>query len=475
MHVGIDDVLKLVKDQKIEMVDLKFVDLNGRWRHITIPSKALFVQTFSDGVAVDGSSIGFKSVKAGDMVVIPDSATAKMDPFWEAKTLSMICNGAEADTKAPFALDPRGIARKAEEYLKSSGIGDESQWSPEYEFHLFDNVNYHSDINSAYYFLDSVEAEWNSGKRGEQNLGHQIPLKGGYHSIPPLDQMYNLRTEMVKIIQEGGIEVRYHHHEVGGPGQEEIEIRFYPLLEAADASMWIKYIIRMVAQRHNKTATLMPKPLYGEAGNGMHFHQKMFKNGKPVFYDPSGYAGLSQIALNYIGGVLSHGPSLTAFTNPSTNSFKRLIPGFEAPVNLFFSLANRSAAIRIPKYAILPEEKDFEYRPPDATCNIYLAMSAILMAGIDGIKKKIDPTKAGFGPFDIDIDKVSKEEKAKIKPLPSSLKSALEALQDDHQYLLEGGVFSKILIEGWIERKMKEYYEIRNRPHPYEWNLYYEA
>lgn len=280
---------------------------------------------------------------------------------------------------------------------------------------------------------------------------------------------------MVKILEEGGIKCRYHHHEVGGPGQEEIETLFFPFLEACDASFWIKYVIRIVARKHNRTVTFMPKPFHGEAGNGMHFHQKMFKGGKPVFYEKGGYTDLSQIALYYIGGVLTHGPSLTAFTNPSTNSFKRLIPGFEAPVNLFFSLANRSAAIRIPKYAIAPEEKDFEYRPPDATCNLYLAASAILMAGIDGIKKKIDPTKAGFGPFDIDIEKVSKEEKAKIHVLPSSLEDALKALQGDHQYLLEGGVFSSNLINAWIERKMKEHYEIRNRPHPYEWNLYYGA
>ena len=327
----------------------------------------------------------------------------------------------------------------------------------------------------AQYIIDSVEADWNSGMEVKQNLGHKIPRKGGYHATPPLDIMFNLRSEMVKVIQESGVRVRYHHHEVGGPGQSEVEILFAPLVDAADATMWIKYLIKLIAQRRSRTVTFMPKPLYNEAGSGMHMHQKMVKKGQPVFYDASGYAGLSKTALHYIGGILAHGPSLIALTNPSTNSFKRLLPGFKAPVNLFFSLANRSAAIRIPKYAITPQDKCFEFRPPDATCNIYLAMSAILMAGIDGIRKKIDPSEAGFGPFDVDVEKMPKEVKEKIRPLPSSLKEALDALQKDHQYLLEGGVFSEDILGTWIERKMKEYYEVRNRPHPYEMNLYYEA
>ncbi len=326
--------------------------------------------------------------------------------------------------------------------MKATGIADEMEWSPEFEFYIFDSVNYQSDINMAMYTIDSVEADWNSGMFQKQNLGHKISRKGGYHAIPPMDIMFNIRSEMVKAIQESGVQVRYHHHEVGGPGQSEVEILFYPLVLAADNAMWIKYVIKMIAQRRNRTVTFMPKPLYGEAGSGMHIHQKMFKKGEPLFYDPNGYAGLSQTALYYIGGILSHAPSLLALTNPSTNSFKRLVPGFEAPVNLFFSLANRSAAIRIPKYAVAPQDKGFEYRPPDATCNLYLALSAIMMAGIDGIKKKIDPSEAGFGPFDVDIEKVSKEMRSKIKPLPASLKEAMDALQTDHQYLLEGGVFT---------------------------------
>ena len=475
MYPKVEDLIRSVQDNRVEMIDLKFIDLFGQWHHLTIPASFFTEETFSQGVAFDGSSVGFKTVEAGDMVLIPDPETARHDPFWEVKTLSLLCEAAEADTKVISPRDPRGIARRAEEFLQSSGIADESQWSPEFEFYIFDSINYQSDINMARYIIDSEEADWNSGMAQEQNLGHKIPRKGGYHAIPPLDIMFNIRSEMVKIIQESGINVRYHHHEVGGPGQSEVEILFYPLRDAADHTMWIKYVIKMIAQRRKRTVTFMPKPLYGDAGSGMHVHQKLFKNGQPLFFDRSGYAGLSKMALHYIGGVLSHGPSLTALTNPSTNSFKRLVPGFEAPVNLFFSLANRSAAIRIPKYAIDPLDKTFEYRPPDATCNIYLAITAILMAGIDGIRREIDPMEAGFGPFDVDIEKASKEVKGKIRPLPSSLKEALDALEEDHQYLLEGGVFSEDIIQTWIERKIRDYYEVRNRPHPYEMNLYYEA
>lgn len=476
MTKKIEEMVKFVGDNGFEMIDLKFIDLFGSWHHVTIPAIALSEKTFSQGIGFDGSSTpGFKNIESGDMVLLPDPETAKTDPFWEMKTLSFICEAAEADTKQHFHRDPRGIARRAEAYLKATGIADGMEWSPEFEFYIFDSINYQSDINMAMYTIDSIEADWNSGMFQKQNLGHKISRKGGYHAIPPMDIMFNIRSEMVKAIQESGIQVRYHHHEVGGPGQSEVEIFFYPLVLAADNAMWIKYVIKMIAQRGNRTVTFMPKPLYGEAGSGMHIHQKMFKKGEPLFYDASGYAGLSQTALYYIGGILSHAPSLLALTNPSTNSFKRLVPGFEAPVNLFFSLANRSAAIRIPKYAVAPQDKGFEYRPPDATCNLYLALSAIMMAGIDGIKKKIDPTAAGFGPFDIDIEKVSKEMRSKIKPLPASLKEAMDTLQTDYQYLLEGGVFTPDIIEVWIERKMKEYYEIRNRPHPYEMNLYYEA
>lgn len=470
------DLIPSLRDGGVEMIDLKFIDLFGQWHHLTLPVGQLNEETFVQGVPFDGSSTpGFKTVEAGDMVLIPDPATAKDDPFWDAKTISMICDIAEADTKALYSKDPRGIARRAERFLRTTGIADESLWSPEFEFYIFDNITYQSDINLAQYFIDSVEADWNSGMASEKNLGHKISRKSGYHAIPPLDALFNLRTEMVKTMEKGGIEVRYHHHEVGGPGQSEIEILFYPLVQAADHAMWSKYVIKMVAQHHGRTVTFMPKPLYNEAGSGMHIHQRMFRGGQPLFYNASGYAGLSETALHYIGGILTHGASLSAFTNPSTNSFKRLTPGFEAPVNLFFSLANRSAAIRIPKYAISAQEKSIEYRPPDATCNIYIAMSAILMAGIDGIRRRIDPTKAGFGPYDMDSEKFTREIREAVKPLPASLKESMAALEKDNEYLLEGGVFNQYIIDAWIERKMKEYYEVRNRPHPYEMNLYYEA
>ncbi|MBI4455902.1 MAG: type I glutamate--ammonia ligase [Acidobacteria bacterium] len=476
MKGNIQDLILYVKNNSVEMIDLKFIDLFGQWHHLTIPADQLSEETFTQGVPFDASSTpGFKTTEAGDMVLIPDAETLKGDPFWEVKTLGMTCDVAEADTKLPYPKDPRGIAKRADSFLKSSGIANESLWSPELEFYIFDSVNYQSDINLAQYFIDSVEADWNSGMRSEKNLGHKISRKGGYHAIPPLDVMFDLRTEMVQIIQQSDIQVRYHHHEAGGPGQSEIEILFYPFVKAADYTMWCKYVIKMVAQRHGRTVTFMPKPLYNEAGSGMHIHQRLFREGKPLFFDACGYAGLSQEALYYIGGLLSHAPSLTAFTNPSTNSFKRLVPGFEAPVNLFFSLANRSAAIRIPKYAVAPHEKSIEFRPSDATCNIYIAMSAILMAGIDGISKKIDPTEAGFGPYDLDSERFSKQLSESVQPLPSSLREAMDALEKDYEYLLEGEVFNQYIIDAWIERKMKEYYEVRNRPHPYEMNLYYEA
>ena len=476
MREKISDLLKSIKENHVEMLDLKFVDLFGQWHHLTLPAQKVDEAIFSKGVPFDGSSTpGFKSIESGDMVLLPDIETVMQDPFWEVNTLSVICQAAEADTKAPFHKDPRGVARRAEAFLRETGIADESVWGPELEFYIFDSINYQSDINLAQYHIDSGEADWNTGMALEKNLGHKIPRKGGYHAIPPLDFMFNARTEMVQIMRKSGIQVKYHHHEVGGPGQSEIEILFYPLVQAADAVMWSKYVIKMVAMKRQHTVTFMPKPLYNEAGSGMHFHQKLFKNGVPILYDSSGYAGLSKTALHYIGGVLSHGQSLIAFTNPSTNSFKRLVPGFEAPVNLFFSLANRSAAIRVPKYALEPHEKDFEFRPPDATCNVYLAMSAVLMAGIDGIRREIDPMDAGFGPYDVNIEKAPPEILNSLKPIPSSLKNAMDALKHDHEYLLEGGVFTKEIIETWIDRKMKEYYEVRNRPHPYEMNLYYEA
>ena len=464
-----------VKTNKVEAIDFKYTDLFGRMRHLTMPASRLNENFIKNGEAFDGSNqMGFKTVESGDMSLIPDIATAIVDPFWEVPTLSMLCSIHEADTKKHFRRDPRGITIAAYEYMKKTGIADLSLWGPEFEFYIFDSMNYTNEINSTSYRIESSEADW-GGSSENASSGHKIPHHGGYHAAPPQDDLYNDRTMMVKAIEDSGIAVRYHHHEVGGPGQSEIEIELQPLQKVGDVATWVKYMIKMVATSRGRTATFMPKPLYNEAGNGMHFHQMLFKDGKPLFYDKDGYAGLSELALYYVGGILKHGPSLLALTNPSTNSYKRLIPGFEAPVNLFFSLANRSAAIRVPKYAIEPNEKRIEFRPPDGTCNIYLAVAAQLMAGLDGIKNKIDPRKEGFGPIDKNIFAMSKDELKEIKSLPTSLKEAMQALKADNSYLLEGGVFNEDILDTIINWKMeKEYNEVRNRPHPYEMRLYYD-
>jgi glutamine synthetase len=459
------------------MVDLKFTDLFGHWHHLTVPVARLDEELFVGGEAFDGSSTpGFKRVESSDMAIVPDPGTCTMDPFWDMPTISMICNIVEADTKQPFPRDPRRVAKLTEEYLKKTGIADVALFAPEFEYYIFDSISYKNDVNMSSYLIDSEEADWNTGMLAPKNLGHKIPRKSGYHAIPPLDNLYNVRSETADIIERSGIPVRFHHHECGGPGQSEIEIATCPLRAAGDAGMWIKYVVKNVAKKHDKTVTFMPKPLYNESGSGMHFHQQLFKGGRPVFYDKKGYAGLSKTALCYIGGILKHGRALLGLTNPSTNSYKRLLPGFEAPVKLFYSLANRSAAIRIPKYPTASHEKRMEFRPPDATCNPYLAMSAMLLAGIDGIRRKIDPVQAGFGPFDMNVTAMPQEQRDKIVSLPTSLKEALDALDADHEFLLQGGIFSEEFIRVWIDYKMEhEYNEVRNRPHPYEMSLYYDV
>lgn len=460
-----------VEQNGIQMIDLKFVGLTGRWHHVTLPSTEFTTNIMSSGVGFDGSSVGLKSVKSGDMVLIPDLSTGFVDPFWEVPTLSFICNTVEADTKELFKRDPRQIARRAEAYMVSTGIADTSRWGPELEFYIFSGVSFENSIHKASYEVDSVEASWNSGAGGS---GHYIPIHGGYHAIPPRDQLFNLRTRMVSVLQQVNVPVKYHHHEVGGPGQCEIETPLLGMLPAADASMMIKYVVKMCAAEDGQSATFLPKPLYGEAGSGMHFHQHLFKNGVNVFYDPAGKMLLSQTALFFIGGLLQHAPAVLAFTNPSTNSYRRLVPGFEAPVNCFFSSGNRSAAIRVPKYATQPDKVRFEFRPPDATCNPYLAMAAMLLAGLDGVMKKTDPTAAGFGPIDEDIFSWSPEKRASIKSLPTSLGEALQALEQDHDFLLAGDVFDEDIISDWVKAKRSEDYSIRLRPHPYEIELYYD-
>ncbi|MGD8968411.1 MAG: type I glutamate--ammonia ligase [Anaerolineae bacterium] len=473
MFTSLEEARDYIETRGILMVDLKFTDLWGRWHHLTIPENRFTATLMKAGVGFDGSAVGLKSVKAGDMVLVPDLSTGFADPFCDAPTLSFICATLEADTKAMFDNDPRNIANCAEAFLIETGVADRSLWGPEFEFYLFDNVAYENEMNRAGYRVESSEATWRSGTAGH---GHYIPLHGGYHAIPPKDALHNLRSEISLHLQAMGVPVKYHHHEVGGPGQCEIETPLMGLVQAGDATMIVKYVTKMAAHRHGQTATFMPKPIYGEAGSGMHFHQHLFKGTRNVFYDPEGYGLLSRTGLHYIGGLLHHGAALLAFASPSTNSYRRLVPGYEAPVNAFFSIGNRSAAVRIPRYATQPDEVRIEFRPPDATCNVYLALAAQLLAGLDGVRQEIDPTEAGFGPIDADVFSWSGERRAEIKPLPSSLKGALDALAQDHEFLLAGEVFPEDLIERWIAFKMEEeYYQVRNRPHPYEMELYFDA
>ncbi len=471
-----DDLLRLCKDTEARMIDLKYIDLFGRWYHLTLPATRLSPKLFEDGEPFDASSVpGYKSVESGDMVMIPDLDTVEMDPFWKEPTVSLICDIREADTKQAFGRDPRGVAERAETYLRKSGLGGKSYWGPEYEFYIFDSVNVREDINTSFYMIDSDEADWNSQMEG-RNLGNKIPRQGGYHAVPPLDAMHDLRAEMSFMMEKLGIPIRYHHHEVGGPGQSEIEVMLGTLKQVGDNTMRAKYVAKNLAKRRGKTVTFMPKPLFNEAGSGMHFHQLLVdENGRNLFYDEKGYAGLSDTALHYIAGLLHHGRALLAFTNPSTNSYKRLVPGFEAPTKLFFGQANRSAAIRIPRYAVKESEKRMEFRPPDGTCNIYFAMAAQLMAGLDGIRRKLDPTALGMGPFDMDVRAIPEKQLAEIKDVPSSLYEACEALREDHEFLLEGDVFRSDIIDTWIEYKVEqEYFAVRNRPHPYEIKLYFD-
>lgn len=460
-----------IRTHNFRMVDLKFSDMWGNWHHVTIPASQFTDEMMRDGVGFDGSSVGLKSVKSGDMVLLPDLGTAFVDPFWECPTLSFICSAFEADTKKPFAFDPRNMAARAEAYMRSTGIADESIWGPEYEFYIFDNVSIENTVNVASYRVDSAEAEWNSPTGGH---GHHMPHHGGYHAIAPKDTLYNLRSEICLELEGMGVDVKYHHHEVGGPGQCEIETPLFGIMKAGDATQIVKYVAKNVAVRHSQCATFMPKPLYGEAGSGMHFHQLLMKAGKNLFYQADGYGSLSQEAIYYIGGILKHGPALLAITNPSTNSYRRLVPGFEAPVSAFFSVGNRSAAIRVPKYADQPETARFEFRPPDATCNVYLALAAQLLAGLDGIRNKIDPRAEGFGPIDENIFAWSDEKRKTIKELPTSLKEACDALQADHDFLLAGNVFDEGQIQDWIKHLMADYTAVNNRPTPYEMARYFD-
>lgn len=471
MAKTLEDALALIRDHSVEMVDLKFCDLWGRWRHVTIPAERFGPELMDRGIAFDGSSVGFKSISSGDMVMVPDLETGWLDPFWEVPALSFICTTLEADTRQLFPYDPRSIARRAEHYLRRSGIADLSLWGPEFEFYVFSGVSYENDMHTAAYRVESEEGDWQSHLMG---TGYTIARHGGYHAIPPQDRLFNLRARICGHLREVGVPVKYHHHEVGGPGQCEIETPMLPLVTAADAALTVKYVARMAAIASGQTATFMPKPLFGEAGSGMHCHQRLEKAGQNTFFDESGYARLSETARFYIGGLLQHGGAVLAFTNPSTNSYRRLVPGFEAPVSAIYSAGNRSAAIRIPKYANRPANARIEFRPPDATANPYLGLAAQLMAGLDGIRRRLDPGELGFGPIDEDVFSWPEERRQRIRALPTSLDAAMSALDADHGFLLEGDVFSSDLIQRWIVRKRDEQRQVQNRPHPYEVELYYD-
>lgn len=460
-----------IREKGIRLVDLKFTDLWGRWHHVTLSSQEFTEDTLVSGVGFDGSSVGLKSVKSGDMALIPDLTTGFVDPFSEVTCLSFICSTVEADTKKPFLRDPRQIARHAGETLASSGIADQSQWGPEFEFYIFTSATFENTQNAASYKLEAAEASWNAPTVGE---GNYIPTHGGYHIIPPKDKLFDLRSQIAIALEDAGVPVKYHHHEVGGAGQCEVETPMLEMVKAADSAMMVKYFTKMVAAQNGFTASFLPKPLFSEAGSGMHFHQLLTKNGINAFYDAHAVNLLSKTALYYIGGLLKHAPAILALTNPSTNSYRRLVPGYEAPVNCFFSSGNRSAAIRIPKYATQPDKVRFEFRPPDATCNPYLAEAAMLMAGLDGIHRQIDPTQEGFGPIDEDIFSWPAEKRASIHSLPTSLEAAVQSLEKDNEFLLVNAVFDEMLLTDWIKAKRAEDYEIRIRPHPYEVERYFD-
>lgn len=466
------DAADYIKTHSVRLVDLKFTDLWGRWHHVTLSSAEFQPGFMEAGVGFDGSSVGLKSVKSGDMTLIPDLSSGFIDPFCEFPTISFLCDTVEADTKKPFAKDPRQIARQAEASLLKNGIADSSLWGPEFEFYVFDSVAFENGMHAASYRIEAEEISPND--QFINGSGDYIPLHGGYHAIPPKDKLFSLRSKMAIALKHAGLPVKYHHHEVGSAGQCEIETPLLGFLKVADSSMMIKYFTKMIAAQNGKTVTFLPKPLYGESGSGMHFHQHLFKNNQNLFYDAKSSNLLSKTALNYIGGLLKHAPAVLAFTNPTTNSYRRLVPGFEAPVNTFFSTGNRSAAIRVPKYATQPDKVRFEFRPPDATCNPYLAMAAMLMAGIDGIRSQIDPTLEGFGPFDEDVFSWTAEKRATIKSLPTSLDEAINALEQDHDFLFLDNVFPEELIKDWTRAKRGESDDLRKRPHPFEVERYFD-
>lgn len=475
MFESLQQAKQYCAENAIKMVDFMMIDLDGRWRHLTMPVERFTEETLTHGVGFDGSNYGFAPVEKSDMVFVPDLSSAYRDVFCEVPTLAMIGDVFVIDLphNRRFDQDPRNVALHAQEHMQALGIADEMRVGPEFEFHVFDHVSYAVEPNRSKYCVDTPQAIWNTGNEGE-NLGYKVPCKGGYHMAPPMDTLSGFRSRVSLLMQSQGIDVKYHHHEVGGPGQLEIEVEMGPMLEMADKTMMAKYLIKNSAIQENKTATFMPKPLYGEAGNGMHVHMHLFKNGEPLFFAPDGYSQLSETALWFIGGLLTHARALCAFTNPSTNSYKRLVPGYEAPVTIGYATSNRSSVIRIPAYAKTPETKRFELRSPDGTCNPYYAYSAILMAGLDGIQRQIDPQKEGYGPYDYNLYTLSAQEQQKICQLPRSLDEALDALETDHDFLTAGGVFPQRLIDIWIEKRRKDAARYNQLPQPVEFEMYYD-
>ncbi len=466
------DVIQMANESGVKMVDLRFTDLFGTWQHFSIPARELSEEMFEEGVGFDGSSIrGFQAIQESDMILIPDPTTAFVDPFLEVPTLVLICDVYDPITRQPYTRDPRYIAKKAEAYLRQTGIADVSYWGPEAEFFLFSGVRYQYEPYEAFFAIDSVEGWWNSGQEFP-NFGGQIPPKRGYFPVPPADTLQDVRSKIVLALEAAGVRVEVHHHEVASAGQGEIDIRFATLTRTADNLMIYKYIVKNVARQHGLTATFMPKPMFADNGSGMHTHQSLWKGDVNIFFDEAGYAQISQTAKYYIGGLLHHAPAILAFAAPTTNSYRRLVPGYEAPVNLAYSQRNRSAAVRIPVYSKSPKAKRIEFRPPDPSANPYLCFAAMLMAVLDGIQNQIDPGE----PMDKDLYDLPPEEAAKIKQVPGSLSEALDALEADHEFLLKGDVFTPDVIETYIAYKREnEADAVRLRPHPMEFVLYFDV
>ena len=463
-------VLEFAKSNNAKIVDVRFTDLPGLWHHVSFPIHQLDEGSFEEGFGMDGSSIrGWAAIHESDMLLVPDPAWCMMDPFTDVPTLVLIGDIIDPLTKQRYLRDPRNVAKKAVQYLAYTGVADTAYFGAEAEFFIFDNIRFDQAQQHGYYFIDAEEGRWNSG-REKDNLGYRPRYKEGYFPVPPTDHYQDLRSEMVMAMERSGLEIECHHHEVATGGQCEIDQRFNALVTSADNMMIYKYVIRNVARQYGKTVTFMPKPIYGDNGNGMHTHQSLWKDGKPLFAGDQ-YAGLSHLALWYIGGLLKHARALAAIIAPTTNSYKRLVPGFEAPVNLAYSRRNRSAAVRIPMYSASPKAKRLEFRPPDPSCNPYLAFAAMLMAGLDGVENKFAPGE----PLDKDIYDLGPEDMKKVPSMPGSLEESLNELEKDHDFLLKGDVFSEELIETWIDYKMKnEVQAVNTRPHPYEFALYYD-